>query len=484
MILTVTSLILRTAGIIFKVWLAKIIGEEGVGLYQLTFSVYVLASTFAASGICTAVTRLIAENQNAGRAAVKRIMHRSVFITLVIAAVSAIILIMGADIIAAEFLNDSRCSLSVKILAVSLPFMGVSSCLRGYFIARKSTLPPSVSQITEQIVRILITVTVISRFAHYGLAVATAAVFVGDTVAEIISCTILALTYFRDKRNIPKSGDNPRKICRKIIAISAPITAGRYITTGLKTVENIIVPTLLTGFYLKSETALALFGAIKGMAIPLIFFPSSLLMAVSTMLIPEISGAAHSAATSRKCEKVISITLCGAVLVAGCFFMAGEELSEIIYSSAQTGYIVKILAPVIPFMYLESVCDGILKGLNEQNYSFKYNVFDSALRIAAIWALVPRFGINGFLGVMIVSNIITSSLCVARVLKVGCIKIDVINTLAKPIISVALGCVAAHLASGVVQGDISQCVIKLAAVILTFTAIMVSCGGIKLPERR
>ena len=60
-VLTASALILRFVGIIFKVWLSNTIGSEGMGLYQLIFSVYVLASTFAISGTSTAVTRLVAE---------------------------------------------------------------------------------------------------------------------------------------------------------------------------------------------------------------------------------------------------------------------------------------------------------------------------------------------------------------------------------------------------------------------------------------
>ena len=65
-ILTISSLILRFAGILFRVWLAAKIGAEGIGLYQLVFSVYMLAATFATSGICTAVTRLVSEELATG----------------------------------------------------------------------------------------------------------------------------------------------------------------------------------------------------------------------------------------------------------------------------------------------------------------------------------------------------------------------------------------------------------------------------------
>ena len=127
-ILTASSLILRFAGIIFKVWLAAKIGAEGIGLYQLVFSVYMFAAPFATSGICTAVTRLVSEELVVGnKSGVKKILLRCVELSLVIAFLTILVLFFGADFIASYLLKDIRAALSLKILAFSLPFMGVSS---------------------------------------------------------------------------------------------------------------------------------------------------------------------------------------------------------------------------------------------------------------------------------------------------------------------------------------------------------------------
>ena len=112
-ILTASSLILRFAGIIFKVWLAAKIGAEGIGLYQLVFSVYMFAATFATSGICTAVTRLVSEELVIGsQNGVRRIVLRCVQISLVIAFFTIIILFFGANFIAEFLLKDARAALS------------------------------------------------------------------------------------------------------------------------------------------------------------------------------------------------------------------------------------------------------------------------------------------------------------------------------------------------------------------------------------
>ena len=121
LILTVSSLILRFVGIIFKVWLAQLIGSEGIGLYQLIFSVYMLAATFATSGISTAVTRLVAEELALGtKRGTLKILRRAIEITLIVAGVTVVTVFFGAEFIAVRFLNDIRAVPALKILPLSL----------------------------------------------------------------------------------------------------------------------------------------------------------------------------------------------------------------------------------------------------------------------------------------------------------------------------------------------------------------------------
>ena len=153
MILTVTSLLLRTVGIFFRVYLSNKIGAEGMGLYQLIISIYVLASTFATSGISTGVTRLIAEEAGRGtRRSIRRILRRAMFVSVLIGMVSAAAMVFGADWISRYWLHDTRAVPALKILSVGLPFMGISSCLRGYFIARRKVSCSSNAETAQYIV--------------------------------------------------------------------------------------------------------------------------------------------------------------------------------------------------------------------------------------------------------------------------------------------------------------------------------------------
>lgn len=120
--------------------------------------------------------------------------------------------------------------------------MGISSCLRGYFMARRKVSCSSNAQIVEQLVRIGIVMFLIDRFSAMGIAYACAAVMIGDTLAEFASCLYMAIGYFRDRRRLENHTQRPprlvRGVFRRLMSIAAPITAGRYLNTVLRTTKT------------------------------------------------------------------------------------------------------------------------------------------------------------------------------------------------------------------------------------------------------
>ena len=440
LILTASSLILRFVGIIFKVWLAQKIGSEGIGLYQLIFSVYVLAATFATSGICTAVTRLVAEELVLGtKKGTLKILRRSIELTLIIAAVSVAVVFFGAEFIADRFLGDMRAVPALKILPLSLPFMGISSCLRGYFIARRHATPNAVSQLFEQAVRILIVVVLVKEFAHRGLAACCAAVLFGDAAAETCSCLLLGLVWLCDRKKLNTLSGRERPnygIVRRILHISLPITSGRYLNTALRTAENILVPKNLAKYPYSGELALSQFGMIKGMALPILFFPSTLLNSISTLLIPEMSEAAakgRNGLVRSATRNILKLTAVMSFIFAAIFFVGGREIGLLIYKSDEVGSLLRALSPIVPLMYLDSVSDGILKGLDQQAFSFRTAITDSTLRIILILIILPISGLRGFIWIMYFSNLLTCALNVGRLIKVSKARLKPINEVLLPL---------------------------------------------------
>lgn len=444
-VLTVTSLILRTVGIFFRIFLSGKIGAEGMGLYQLIVSIYVLGSTFATSGISTAVTRLVADELVCGTArSVRHILRRSILLSLSIGLLSTALIYFGADIISVYWIQDGRAANALRMLAFSLPSMGISSCLRGYFIARRKAAGTSYAQLLEQAVRIGVIALLIDRFAAAGLAMACLAVMIGDTVAEWASCAYLAIRCRIDEKRMQAElpthvGARP-PVVRRLLAIAAPITAGRYLNTILRTIENILVPNSIAAYCGSKERGLSEFGALKGMALPLIFFPASFLSALSTLLIPEISSANalnQQGKINRAIEHTLHLTLLSSILIGAAFFAFSGEIGVLLYNSEDVGRYLLVLAPLTPIMYAESIVDGILKGLNQQVSSLKYSIADSAIRIVLIVFVVPRFGMNGFLFIMVISNVLTSFLNTHRLLTVTGVKLQWGRWIVRPLLGAA-----------------------------------------------
>ncbi|MBR2044137.1 MAG: oligosaccharide flippase family protein [Clostridia bacterium] len=423
LVLTVTGLILRLLGIIFKVWLAKRVGSEGIGLYHLVFSVYTFASTFASSGITIAVTRLAsAELVGGSNEGLFKMLRRALCITLFIALISFCIILFGNGFIAERFINDRRSAAALSILAFSLPFMGVSAVLKGYFTARRKVSVNSAAVLLEQLVRITLCLYFVDKFAQKGIGAAVAGVILGDTLAEAASCVFSLIFFKADVKKVKAQGGSAAfKGTGELLRIAAPLTAGRYGTTLLRTVENLIMPKALSRAGGHFARSLSIFGALKGMALPVLFFPSSLLGAFSALLIPEMSEALacnRRLSIRRNVERTLRLTLFMGLIFSGVFFFAGPRIGLLIYSDSDSGGIIKALAPLVPLFYLDSISDGILKGLDQQIFTFRNAIIDSALRIVLILIVVPRAGIEGFIYIMYLSNLLTCSLNVGRLIKI------------------------------------------------------------------
>ncbi|MBQ4332806.1 MAG: polysaccharide biosynthesis protein [Clostridia bacterium] len=425
-VMTASSLLLRLFGILFRIFISNRVGAEGMGLYQLVFSVYVLGATFATGGIVTAVTRLAAEHlAKSDRAALERLMRISSLLCLLVGGVSALALWAGAPLIGG-WIGDARAVPAVAVSGIALPFIGVSSCIKGYFMARRRAWPPCLSQILEQAVRIGGILGMLGTLWDGSLTQACVIIILGDALSETVACLYLLGAYRRDVRRQPIPQDlapgRKCKLLQPLLYIAVPLTAGRYLSTGLRTVENILVPARLTLYTRSDALSLAQFGAVKGMALPLIFFPSALLMTLSSLLIPELSDAhalKQGRQVTRLVERALHVTLLGSVLVGGLFTVLGQRLGTLLYNDPLVGLLLQILGPLTPVMYLDSVVTGMLKGLGQQVHSLWFSVADSGVRIALIWFLLPRYGLVGFLFVMLVSNLLTATLSTGRLLAVS-----------------------------------------------------------------
>lgn len=453
-IMTATSLLLRTLGIVFRVFISNRVGAEGMGLYQLVFSVYILGTTFASAGLTTAVTCLVAESAARNRQQdVRRVIRISGMLSIIIGGASAVLLYVGAPTIG-RWLGDERAVSAIAISGIALPIIGISACIKGYFTAVRRAAPPSIAQILEQLVRIGSVLWMLTR-SDGSIEQSCCIIIVGDMISETVACVYLGIAYLIDRHRT--DGDvhtDRRPLLRPMLHIALPLTAGRYLSTALRTVENFLVPARLTLFTHSDAVSLQQFGALKGMALPLIFFPSAFLMTVSNLMVPELSDAMalhRRRQITTLVERTLHITALGAILIGCIFTTFGRSLGQLLYQDDNVGLFLQILGPLTPVMYLDSVAAGMLKGLGEQVSTLWHSVADSVVRILLIWLILPHYGIIGFLFVMLVSNLLTASLSVSRILSASGARMRWGRWILRPSILAVIATLAHIVLHGVLQ---------------------------------
>lgn len=445
--MTAFSLINKLLGVFLRLFLATRIGSEGMGLYQLIMSVYTMFSTFATAGFTVSVSRLIAEKDQRSSADANQLFNNSFKASAVISAVATALMLILADIVALKFLGDARCATPLRILALSMPFMAFAACLKGWFIAKLKVTVTSSASLFEQIIKI----TVIALFLNVFLANSNdigdlcTGIVMGVTISEMCSFTYLFLfRYIPQRRN--KDSLQPTETkgdsMRSLIDVTLPISLSVYLTSILHTAETLLIPYVFENYSGDRSYALSQFGMIRGMVVPILFFPFAFLSSLVSVFTPEISRLnllADRRPLNARISSLMSFVSLLSVAVGGLFFFLPYEIGEAFYPNENTADAIRILALVTPFMYVETVSDGLLKAIGEQVQTLKFSVYNSILRVAAILLFVAKTGGEGYLWLLVVSNTFTYALCRHRLYKVTGVKPRIQTDVLLPLICSVAG---------------------------------------------
>ena len=443
LLLTVTAIILRGAGMIFRIYIAGQIGDEGMGLFQLVLTIYNLGITVATTGVAIASTRMVAIWLAKDKGSPKQISQKVLLYSFVVGAAAGIVMFVTAYPSAKYVLSDTRAVLSLQIVSISLPFMAAGAALRGCFTACRNVKSSSTSQIFEQAIRIILIAVLMPYILPLGIKYACALVVLGSTISEVLSAIYMWYCWrkFVAKGN-HTAPDKLEKPLREYCKISWPVTATRGVGSILVTVENVLVPAALAVFFCSRGPALAAFGQLKAMAMPLLFFPFSFLATISTLLLPDITDAhakSDEKALKKLVDKIVLVTMLVSGLMSAIFTIFSVGIGEILYKSSEIGFYLGVLGPLMPCMYLESMVDGVLRGMGEQISTFKYRISDSIIRIVGIALVVPHYGMKGFLFIMICSNLFTCGLNLNRMMVVTKMRINWIKWMVNPAVAIAAG---------------------------------------------
>lgn len=432
LLLTLTSLIMRTSGVYFNLYLTDRLGTDGMGLFTLTGTVYSFAIILATSAVTLASTRLVSEAmgdadlcsaKESGR--ILSAMGVCILYSITFGILAGGLLFLFAAPIGRWLLSDARTIPSLRLLAISLPFQAITSALSGYFIAVRRVSKNALTMIFEQALRIGSTVLLLTCFTSGGLERACLWVVAGGVLGNLFSFFYCFLLYLRDLHKFHRGQTADRAqilpMRKKLFAIALPVAFSSYLRQGLVTVEHLLIPWGLKKQGNSPTKALSVYGLMQGMALPVILFPYAFLSPFCNLLIPEIAEK-RAAKDFRSVEQitlqVFRFVLAMGIGTAGILLCLSRELGEIVCNSSEGAKYIGLLAPLVPVMYLDTAVDSILKGLDQQLFCMRVNLMDAALSVLIVLFLLPRIGIYGYIIEIFACELINASLSVMRLIDV------------------------------------------------------------------
>lgn len=484
LVLTVAAIIMRTVSVSFNAYVTARVGAEGIGLFTLTLSIYGFAVTFATSGVNLASTRLIAEAmaREDGRGA-KKALRACLIYSFIFGSLSSLCLFFGAEFIGRSLLSDVRTIPSLRLLSLSLVPISLSSSLNGYFTAVRRVSKNAVCQLFEQALKITVTAYALSLFLPKGIVYSCMALVGGGAVAEFGSFFFLLLEYIVDRhihgKELPVSFSEKNKktrVVRELLFISIPVALSAYVRSALVTVEHILIPKTLSESGASRGAALASYGKLHSMALPIVLYPMAALSAFAGLLIPEFAektAEKDEKALSDMAQNAIHYTLIFSLGCAGILAVFGAPLGALIYNSREAGLYISLLSPVIPIMYLDHVTDAMLKGIGRQVYSMVVNISDSILSILLVLLILPRMGAVGYVLVIIIAEVFNFSLSITGLTGALSVKLDFVRSLLLPLSAAfASGAVCRRLPLG--ENALGLCVKIILCVLLYLFAVILS----------
>ena len=424
-LLTAAALFMRTVGVWFQIAISNRAGAEAMGLFSLMSGVYGFALTFATSGIHLGVTRMVTETVSGGKPErVTGLMRRAVAYALFFGVAASVLLASGAGTIARYWIKDARAVASLRLFAITLPLLSLSSVFGGYFTAVRRSAKSAAGQVCEQGLRIGFCMYLLAFFAGNDTERILMALVAGGAIAETLSFLLELLLYLTDRRrHFPARTGEPASFeGRQLVKITLPVALTTYARSGLITLEHILIPEGLRNSGATHAAALTAYGSIHSMALPIILYPAAVIGAFSGLLIPALAECRVTGSRIRiryMISRVWHFSLIFSIGVAGVLVCFSGELGDVLYPATETSRYLRILAPLIPIMYVDTATDAMLKGLGEQFRSMIINIADALLSVVLVWILVPRFGIGGYLVTIYISEVFNTVLSIHRLLKVS-----------------------------------------------------------------
>ena len=411
LILTISSIVVKVIGSLNWIILSRVMGGEGIGLYQMGFPIYLMAITVSSAGIPVAISIITAEKlAQKDYLGAQRVFHISLRLLLLTGLVFSGALLFGAGwLIDNHLIRDGRAYYSIIALAPAVFFVTFLSSFRGYLQGWQIMTPTAASEIVEQLTRVVTMIFFANMLMPRGLAYAAGGASMGAGVGAFCGLLVLCWFYARLKKQFHNEINNQKvefakesswDVVKRLVRLALPVSMSSLMLPVVANLDLLIVPARLEVAGFNVSEATEMFGYLTGMAVPLINLSTILTASLAISLVPAISESRimkDQAGIKAKLKTAFGVT---SIITIPCtigLFILAEKIATMIYNAPNAAPAIQTMSTAIFMLGLHQVSTGILQGLGKTTIPVINMIIAATTKVVLSWVLtaIPEMGIKG-----------------------------------------------------------------------------------------
>lgn len=401
--LTASNITTGILGFIFSIYLSKLIGPEGIGLYGIVMPIYNLFICLMTAGIIAAISQISAiyTSKNQHNNLLKTLKTVASF-NIIWAVFIGILVFFLAPYISRYGVKDLRTLNAIRVTCPAMVFIALSNILKGYFYGTSKITMPAFIDILEKAMRILTIALLVYMFKATSISSLVTLAYVSLAIGELQSLLLLYCYYKYVTKTLPPSQDKPDsrgQLLFNVLVISLPLCLNGFLSNIFSTISTLIVPRRLIAAGFQYSTALSMIGKFTGMSLTIVTFPMVVVGSINMLLVPDLSetiskGNYYNA--SIRIKQVLKIAFLLGIATCIICLAIPDSLGQMFYSRTDLGLYIKVCALAAPILFPANTMFGILNGLNRQGIILRNSLIISLIELLLLFCLTSIPGINIF----------------------------------------------------------------------------------------